>query len=74
MILGDITSPCQHHHPECAIDGIVQSMQQDGRMSEFAESSPGFLDAFVKWVVMAQQPLSVGESTYFQNMVHSLNP
>lgn len=42
-------------------------------MDEFAEVSPGFLDAFVKWVVMTSQPLSVCEDQYFERMVKALN-
>lgn len=64
----------RHHHPEVLIDGVVKRLQAEGRMDEFATVSPGFLDAFVKWLVMTQQPLSVCENEYFERMVHSLNP
>jgi hypothetical protein len=61
-------------HPEYYEHGILRKLEaKPGAMERFTTSNPGFRDSFIKWLVMTQQPLSVAESSYFQQMLASLS-
>eukprot|EP00953_Heterococcus_sp_UTEX-ZZ885_P007239 4392-Heterococcus_DN1.PRE.9 len=63
------------HHPEYYLDGVLRKLEKKPRgMSKYLITNPGFCDSFIKWMVMTQQPLSVAESPYFQQMLTTLSP
>jgi hypothetical protein len=69
-----MTAHIRHQHPEKFTDGLLEKLEaQPGAMLKFTEASPGFPDAFMKWLVMTQQPFSTVESPYFQAMIRSLS-